>query len=39
VHRTNSFVLAFEVAGIIAVAGILAYWLLVTRRVEIEEHA
>ena len=37
VHQTNSFVMAFEVAAGIAVAGILAYWLLVTRRVEIEE--
>ena len=39
VHQTNSFNLAFQVAGGIAVVGILAYWLLITRRVAIEEQS
>jgi MFS transporter, ACS family, D-galactonate transporter len=36
-HATNSFALAFAVAGVILVAGILAYWLLITKKVEMSE--
>ena len=34
-HVTGSFALALGVAGAILVGGILAYWLMVTKRVEI----
>jgi MFS transporter, ACS family, D-galactonate transporter len=34
-HTTHSFALALGIGGVIAVIGILAYWFLITRRVEL----
>lgn len=36
-HATNSFALAFALTGVVLVAGILAYWLLVSDKVEMRE--
>jgi MFS family permease len=34
VHRTHSFALALEITGVVLVAGVLSYWLLISERVE-----
>jgi ACS family glucarate transporter-like MFS transporter len=36
-HATNSFALAFALTGVVLVAGMLAYWLLVSNKVEMRE--
>ena len=36
-HKTGSFALAMGVAGALLIVGILAYWLLVTERVELPQ--
>jgi MFS transporter, ACS family, D-galactonate transporter len=36
-HKTNSFALALGLTGAVLVAGIMAYWLLVSERVEMSE--
>jgi hypothetical protein len=36
-HKTNSFALALGLTGVVLVAGMLAYWLLVSEKVEMKE--
>jgi ACS family glucarate transporter-like MFS transporter len=37
VHRTHSFVLALGVTGVVLVAGVLSYVLLISERVDVTE--
>jgi nitrate/nitrite transporter NarK len=36
-HATDSFALAFGVAGMILIVGMLAYWFLISEQVEVSE--